>query len=118
MKKTVRILALALVLVMMVACLASCGNKLSGKYGNEVFSLTFDGDSFTATTLKVFSISGTYEIRENEEGVKKIVFALGEDSEANKKYFENLLGGTGGATLEEGDGYIKIGGVKFNEVKD
>lgn len=64
MKKTVKILALALVLVMMVGVFASCG-KPSGKYVNGAFYFEFDGDNVKAS-IAGLSIEGTYEIKDDK----------------------------------------------------
>lgn len=74
MKKTVRILSLALAVLMLAATaltLASCGSKLSGTYKTDaVFgsyvSYTFKGDKVTFETVvagvTAATIEGTYKI--------------------------------------------------------
>ena len=73
MKKTVRILAVAMVAVMLCLVLASCGNKLSGTYEAEemgvTVSYTFDGDKVTMKAMGV-EIEGTYEIKDDEITIK------------------------------------------------
>ena len=117
MKKTLKIFAFVLVLVMAFSLLTACGRKLSGEYENLLFSIAFDGDEFTMTTVGVLSISGTYEIKE-VEGEDRIVFTLGEDSkDKDTSTFKAVLGGENGVSLEEGDDYVKIAGVTFTEKK-
>lgn len=126
MKKTVKIVALALVLVMALACLASCGKTIKGEYeatlaGTIGFNLKFDGKN-VAITAKVggFSsdpINATYEIEDD-----KITFTIPEDAEMSataKGLFNDIFGQP--ATLEIGEeengtAYIKIGKSKFTAV--
>ena len=73
MKKTVRILAVAMVAVMLCLVLASCGNKLSGTYSAEQMgikvSYTFKGDKVTMKAMGT-EIEGTYEIKDDEITIK------------------------------------------------
>lgn len=127
MKKTVKIVALALVLVMALACLISCGKTIKGEYeatfaaGTMGFNLKFDGKN-VAITVKVvgFSsdpINATYEIEDD-----KITFTIPEDAEMSataKGLFNDIFGQP--ATLEIGEeengtAYIKIGESKFTAV--
>lgn len=125
MKKTVKIVALALVLVMALACLASCGKTIKGEYEATFvgmgFNLKFDGKN-VAITAKVggFSsdpINATYEIEDD-----KITFTIPEDAEMSatvKGLFNDIFGQP--ATLEIGEdengtAYIKIGESKFTAV--
>ena len=97
MKKTlVRVLAFALVAVMLVCTLASCGKKLSGEYVGEIEIL---GQVNTET------VEATYEIVENDDGTMEITFT----TEVDGKEESNTV------TFEEGDGYIKLGGVQYNK---
>lgn len=83
MKKNIlRVTALAIILVMAVAMLASCGTKLSGTYKCDDTSvldvtLTFDGDNVTAKgkiSIVSAEVSGTYKIDGD-----KITFNFGDD---------------------------------------
>ena len=74
MKKTVRILAVAMVAVMLCLSLVSCfGNKLSGTYEAEemgvTVSYTFKGDKVTMKAMGM-EIEGTYEIKDDEITIK------------------------------------------------
>ena len=79
MKKTVRIIALAMVAVMLCVCLASCGTTLSGEYytGDKTItksyvSYEFKGNKVTVETylfgVKTTeeSFEGTYKIKDDE----------------------------------------------------
>ena len=121
MKKTlVRVLAFALVAVMLVCTLASCGKKLSGEYVGEIEILgqsasvtyKFSGknvDIITKTTIlgqvNTETVEATYEIVENDDGTMEITFT----TEVDGKEESNTV------TFEEGDGYIKLGGVQYNK---
>lgn len=124
MKKSIRLIALALVAIMMVCCLAACSKKISGTYKGEINILVasyevtyeFKGSKVTVTR-QVESIigdsdpvviEGTYEITEDDDGELKIEFTYESDDDVVKG---------GKFDFEEGDDYIKIGGVKY-EKKD
>lgn len=69
MKRTVKVLALVLALIMAVTALAGCGKRLSGAYestndSGSVVLLAFDGKDFTYTMGSV-QLKGTYEIKKN-----------------------------------------------------
>ena len=111
-KKSVRILAIAMVAVMLCLTLASCGKTLSGKYEATVLGsgieLEFDGKKVTYTAkvlgTDAASIEGTYEIKDDK-------ITLSFDSEDAEK-----LDGT--FDFEEGEDYIKIGALgKFTKVE-
>ena len=114
MKKSVRILAVAMVAVMLCLTLASCGKTLSGKYEATVLGsgveLEFDGKKVTYTAkilgAEAASVEGTYEIKDDE-----ITLSFeGDDEDADE------LEGT--FDFEEGDDYIKIGEFgKFTKVE-
>ena len=124
MKKSIRILAVALVAIMLCISLVSCGKKLNGSYKGEINVLVasyevvyeFKGSKVTVTR-QIESIigdgdpvvvEGKYEITEAEDGELKITFEYeGEDDEVVK-------GGT--FDFEEGEDYIKIGTVKYSKV--
>ena len=112
MKKSVRILAIAMVAVMLCLTLVSCGKTLSGKYEATVLGsgieLEFDGKKVTYTAkvlgADAASIEGTYEIKDDK-------ITLSFDSEDAEK-----LDGT--FDFEEGEDYIKIGALgKFTKVE-
>lgn len=118
MKKTVRIAALMLVLVMTVFVLASCGNKPKGEYTVKVeiagqsveTTYDFGGKNYTCTVKTTFLgtvntevTEGTYEIIEAEDGSLEIALTVDDK--------------TSTFTYEKADEYIKIGGVQYNKVK-
>ena len=122
MKKTIRIVALMLVLVMSVCALASCGKKLSGEYAASVGDLagtsyTFKGSKVTIKyTVLGFekTIEGEYEITTNDDDKEVIIFTFGDDAEDADKYEGEFAFAEG----KEGDTeYIKIGGAKYTKVK-
>lgn len=122
MKKTLRIVALVLVLAMSVCVLASCGKKLSGKYEGKLevlgqsVSVTYDfsGSKVEITTkttilgsVNTETEEAEYEIVENDDGTMEITFITVEDDTEVKNT----------VTFEEGEDYIKLGGIQYNKVK-
>ena len=114
MKKSVKVLALALVVVMLCVSLVSCGKKLSGEYEATILGsgvvLEFEGKKVTYTAkvlgVEAASVEGEYSIKGDE-----ITLSFGEDDKDAKK-----LNGT--FDFEEGDDYIKIGEFgKFEKVE-
>ncbi|MBQ8140596.1 MAG: hypothetical protein IJ038_02750 [Clostridia bacterium] len=121
MKKTIKVLALVMTALMLCMALASCAKKLSGKYSADILgtgtTLTFDGSDvklgITVTLLgEVASVDGTYTIEDD-----KITFDfVDEENVENEKAKAVLADFTGTLDFEEGDDYIKIGGVKYEKV--
>ena len=114
MKKLTKVLALAIVVAMACLALASCGG-LSGKYELDAFvasaTYEFKGNKVTLTAeVGGFekSFEGKYKLVKDGDA-QKIEFTF-EDKDAEKY--------TGSFSFEKGDGYIKIGGVKYKAVKD
>ncbi|MBE6547062.1 MAG: hypothetical protein E7668_06465 [Ruminococcaceae bacterium] len=112
MKKSVKILAVALVLVMVCLSFAACGKKLSGKYSAEAVgtgtTLEFKGSKVTLT-VKVLGVSGdpiegTYKIEDD-----KITFDFDSDDEEAKKFNKAL------DFEEQDDGDIKIGIIEYKK---
>ena len=105
MKKTLRIVAIAMVAVMLCLSLAACGKKLSGTYSAEVLGsgaeYEFSGSKVTITVkllgTEVGSAEGKYYIDDD-----KITFEFESDDEDVDKY-------SGTFDFEEGEDYIKIG---------
>ena len=101
MKKTVRILALAMALTMVLFAFAACGTKLSGTYEGTLTKLTFDGDEVTASDkLGIVKITGTYEIKGD-----KMTLTFGDDKLS--------LGGE--HSFEKDGDTIKINGIKYTK---
>ena len=113
MKNTLRIVALAMVAVMLCLCLASCGKSLSGEYyfGDKTLTKSYTTYTFKGNkvTVEVYvlgnkvgndSFEGTYKIKDGE-----ITFTY-EDAKGEKK--------TSTQTFEElENGSIKIGLVTY-----
>lgn len=122
MKKNIlKIVALALVLVMGVAMLASCATKLSGSYSGELggslagakATYKFSGSKVTLTvtttllgneTSKAFE--GTYEIIDNDDKSQSIKLTF--EGDGSTSY-------SGTKSFEKGDGYINIAGIKYTK---
>ena len=115
MKKSVRILALAMALLMVTFVFASCGKTLKGTYSAEIagtgVEMTFEGKNVTIA-LKLLgaelgSSTGTYKIEDD-----KITLTFDSDNDKVKAY-------NGTFDFEEGDDYIKIGTFgKFTKKAD
>lgn len=115
MKKTVRIIAVALVAVMLCFCLASCGKTLSGEYyaGDKDITKTYTVYTFRGSSVKVedyllgnkisdSSFEGKYSIDGDE-----ITFIY-EDNKGNEQTITK--------TFEElDDGSIKIGVITYTK---
>lgn len=122
MKKTVRILAVVMAVLMVTLVLASCGKTLKGAYSAEVdvvvlkYTATyeFSGKNVTVTKVvnpligdsKTSTIEGTYEIIENDDGSMDIKLEFKTDDDHIK---------SGTFDFEEGEDYIKIGIVKYTK---
>ncbi len=115
MKKSVRVIAVAMALLMVGMLLVACGSTISGTYSNEIEVLgiasgtTFEfKGSKVSMTIKVAGMSGdpiegTYKIDGD-----KITFTFEGDSEDAKKWNQEL-------PFEKTDDGIKIGGVEYKK---
>lgn len=116
MKRSIRILAVALVAVMLCLTLAACGKTISGTYEAEIggtllgYTATykFSGSKVTATKTATVAgvknsteIEGKYEIKDDE-----ITFTF-EDSDDDIK--------SGTFAFEETEDGIKIGLVEYKK---
>ncbi|MBO7302583.1 MAG: hypothetical protein J6U68_00170 [Clostridia bacterium] len=75
MKKTVRLIALAMVVAMLCLCLASCGSMLSGEYsfGDTVVTKTYTSYVFKGSKVTVEAYLGGVKVTdESFEGTYKI----------------------------------------------
>ena len=121
-KTMTRLIAVALVAVMLCIGLASCAKTISGSYKGEINILLasyeviyeFKGNNVTVTR-KVESVlgdsdpvvlEGTYEITEDDDGELKIEFTYETEDDVVKG---------GKFDFEEGDDYIKIAGIKYSK---
>ena len=122
MKKSIRILAVILALMMVTVAFASCAKTIKGTYSAEVdvvvlkyiVTYEFSGKNVTVTKVvnpllgeaKTYTIEGTYEIIENDDDTMDIKFEF-------KTEDEHIKSGT--FDFEQGEDYIKIGIVKYNK---
>ena len=122
MKKSIRILAVVLALMMVTVVFASCAKTIKGTYSAEVdvvvlkYTATyeFSGKNVTVTKVvnpllgesKTYTIEGTYEIIENDDDTMDIKFEF-------KTEDDHIKSGT--FDFEQGEDYIKIGIVKYNK---
>lgn len=113
MKRSIRILAIAMVAIMLCLTLVSCGKKLSGTYSAEIFGsgaeYEFKGSKVTITVkalgTEVATAEGKYSIDDD-----KITFEFESDDEDVKEY-------SGTFDFEEKEDSIKIGIIEY-EKKD
>ena len=124
MKKTLfKLSAFILAAIMMTSMFTSCAMVLSGSYKSDASFLgqglnvtyTFKGLKFTATNkITIFGVvtsdevTGTYEIVKCADGSYEIELDFDEETATFRD---------GTYTFEDGDGYIKIAGVKYNRVE-
>ena len=109
MKKSIRIIAVALVAVMLCLSLVACGKKLSGTYSAEILGsgaeYEFKGSKVTITVkalgAEIGSAEGKYSIKDD-----KITFEFDSDDDDVKEY-------SGTFDFEETDDGIKIGIVEY-----
>ena len=124
MKKTnVKLISLILAAVMLICTLASCAKKIeNGTYEAEIeflgqsvgVSYTIGGSKIEAESkLSVLGIDksktavGTYEIIEFDDGEMEIKIDYEEETDLFKD---------GTYSYSEGEGYIKISGIKYSKV--
>lgn len=115
MKKTVRLVAIAMVAVVLCLALASCGKTLSGKYsfGSETLgtgtTYSFSGKKVTITGklagAELYSVEAEYKIADG-----KITITLPNDADEDAKD----IGGT--FDFAETENGIKIGIVEYKKV--
>ncbi len=114
MKKSVRIIAVAMALLMVALVFTACGTTISGKYGANIvigdLILEFKGKNVTVTFDPLMgensSIEGTYKIEDD-----KITFDFG-DKEEDSDWLGKLLGTQ---DFEKTDDGIKIGLVEYKK---
>ena len=126
MKKTFfKVLALALVAVMVCVLLASCGGP-SGTYKGKTYTLAFKGDEVTVSWkgfLDTYSMTGTFEMGKDDEGNKTISFTWPEgESDIDDAIYggAKLFFGKDLKYIEGSDDngkYIEISGARFDQQK-
>ena len=126
MKKTIRILAVLMIVAMLSVSLVSC-KVITGKYSATLdlalakSTTTYEFGLFGKVTRTVTSGSiisdeesvvtnGKYEILENPEKPEELIIAF--EFEGEERTTASFVEG-----VEGGVKYIKIGGVQYNEVK-
>ncbi|GEM_PF-553519 len=114
MKKMVRILAVAMVTVLLSLALVSCGGP-SGTYGDKSglagVQYTFSGSKVTVTAAVLGfekSFEGTYKMGKDDEGNKTITFTF--ESDDASAYSGTLSYGEG---KDDNGSFITLGGVSY-----
>lgn len=125
MKRTIKLVAVVMVVAMLALALVSCAKTLSGKYTAEVnwyvgtttVTYEFKGNDVKKTTVSGIGslsntdvVEGTYEIVESAEDAEKLVikFTFGDNTETYS-YSEGTL---------DGEKIIIINGTTFTKVKE
>lgn len=107
MKKTIKVAALMLVLVMTVFVFASCATKLSGTYALGDSTYEFKGKNYTYKTPGLLGgttiVEGTYEIDDEASTIT----LTPNDGEAQTYDFAQ--------GEENGVAYIRIGFLKYTK---
>ena len=123
MKKTLRIVSLALVVVMLAAVLVSCGP--SGSYGGDTYTIKFAGSKVTVTwkgLTDTYTISGSFKMGKDEEGNKTITFS-DMKAEETSSFLGDAAVAVGVAAFEgahsynagkdDSGAYIEISGARY-----
>lgn len=128
MKKTIRLVAVLMIVAMLAVSLTSCSKMLSGKYVAEI-EIPFLGEStvvyefignkvtYTATSKGAFGSektetkTGTYEIMEDNDDPSKLVIAF--EFEGEDRYTRSFSEGEN----VDGEKIITIGGVDYKKSK-
>ena len=122
MKTMTKVVAVALVAVIMCMMLASCGNTISGTYSGKgsgllsgvSYSYEFKGKNFKVTYSgsvggmggSLDPQEGTYEITKADDGSLQIAFTIEEDGKTVT---------SDPVSYVKGDGYIEIDGIKLTK---
>ena len=120
-KSIIKIMALALVAVMTCFAFVSCSNAPSGTYGNEDVALRFSGSKVEVVygeNGKETTVTGTFEMGEDEKGNEIIIIDLPEPSSVLDIEYSIIRYAFNGersynAGSDNGGSYIEIGGVKL-----
>ena len=113
MKRIVKIVALALAIVTLATCLVSCG-ALSGKYKATLgTTFEFKGSKVIIDALGLgVKVEGKYSV--NDDKIKFEFSTENIENAAVKSVVEEF--NKVEYPFEKGDGYIKIGVVKYTKV--
>ncbi len=114
MKKTIKLLAMVMVILTLALSLVACSKMIIGKYANELTFTTYEfkGNKVIKTTEiggYTKTIEGTYKIVDSEEEEGGLVIQLTFNDETESYPFAQ--------GEENGVKYIKIGLFQYNEVK-
>ena len=115
MKRSIKVLALFLLLAMAATAFVGCGKRLSGTYehvetNGQVSLLVFDGEEFTYS-LDSTQLIGTYEIKKEGENYR-IIMMYDEtvvDGKVKKLDEPLYIGSEKGVDLLIGEGFITVG---------
>lgn len=128
MKKTIRLVAVLMIVAMLAVSLTSCSKMLNGKYVAEmeipflgestvVYEFTGNKVTYTATSKGAFGSektetkTGTYEIMEDNDDPSKLVIAF--EFEGEDRYTRSFSEGEN----VDGEKIITIGGVDYKKSK-
>jgi hypothetical protein len=124
-KSIIKVIAFALVAVMMCAVLVSCGGP-SGEYTGKIYTLKFSGSEVTVSwkgLLDTYTMTGEFEMGKDDEGNKTISFTWPE----GESYADDIIYGGAkaffGKNLKYIEGsddngkYIEISGARFDAKK-
>ncbi len=125
MKKTIRLVAVLMIVAMLAVSLTSCSKMLSGKYvsetdagfigeSTEVYEFSGNKVTYTSTTDMLGKEStttktGTYEIMEDNDDPEKLVIAF--EFEGEDRYTRSFSEGEN----VDGEKIITIGGVDYKK---
>jgi hypothetical protein len=123
MKKSIRIIALAMVAVMLCMTLISCGGP-SGEYGSDDYSLKFSGSKFVVSykgLTEQKELTGKFEMGKADDGSKTITFTMDETegggllgdlaNAAVKALFDGTKSYNSGK--DDNGAFIEIGGARY-----
>lgn len=124
MKKTIKILAVIMIVAMLSVSLVACSKIITGKYSTEVLgtTITYEFGLFGNVTKTTYTpktlltdeqttvVKGKYEILEDPENPDNLIIAF--EFEGEERTTSSFVQGE-----EGGVKYIKIDGFQFNAVK-
>ena len=126
MKKIISLTLACVMIVALMFTMVSCAKTISGSYQGELnvvlakYTVTYNFDGNKVEVVhKVSSIlgnaepttvEGTYEIAEDEAGDLTITFTFPQEN-------EDEVAKSATYDFEEGENYIKIGGVQYTKVE-